>query len=58
MAAEFDFAKLRAALEESDARSLLELYDDNGRNEGCGSESTAKLAYDLGRKAQDRGFLG
>jgi hypothetical protein len=29
MAAEFDFAKLRTALEESDARSLLELYADN-----------------------------
>lgn len=29
MAAEFDFAKLRTALEESDARSLLELYADD-----------------------------
>jgi hypothetical protein len=29
MAVEFDFTKLRTALEESDARSLLALYADN-----------------------------
>jgi hypothetical protein len=29
MAAEFDFAKLKTALEKSDARSLLELYADD-----------------------------